>query len=270
MTGPADPPVLHLRSLGGGPRPVLALHCSLAHGGAWTGVAARLEGCRLLAPDLPGHGQSPDWSGPGDYHTAATRAVLPLLVGLAQDGPADVLGHSLGATIALRLALERPELVRSLMLVEPVLFAAARTAEAPEHAAWLAQTATYRAALADGDRARAADLFQALWGAAPLQALPPRQRAYIIDRIHLIAAQDGALSADTGGLLAWQRLEGLGLPVLLVEGSRSPPIIGAIHAELARRLPMAQRVTIDGAGHMLPLTHPGPLARALGEHLALA
>jgi len=126
--------------------------------------------------------------------------------------------------------------VRSLMLVEPVLFAAARAAEAPEYASWQAQSASYQAALAAGDAGLAADLFQRLWGAVELKALTPPQRAYVIDRIGLIAAQDGALTEDTGGLLAWQRLESLGLPVLLVEGSLSPPIIGAIQTELARRL----------------------------------
>jgi len=147
MTGAAG---LHLRMFGTGPRPVLALHCSLAHGGAWTAVAARLPGCRLLAPDLPGHGLSPDWAGPGDYHDATTRAVGSLLGALAQDGPVDLLGHSFGATVALRLALQRPELVRSLMLVEPVLFAAARAAGAPEYLPWQAQAAPYRAAMAEG------------------------------------------------------------------------------------------------------------------------
>jgi pimeloyl-ACP methyl ester carboxylesterase len=265
--GLAHPLPLHLHRFGTGPRPVLALHCSLAHGGAWRAVAPHLAGCRLLAPDLPGHGASPDWTGPGDCHAATTRAVLPLLESLAHGDPVDLLGHSFGATVALRLALERPELVRSLMLVEPVLFAAARSAEAPEHAAWLVQAAPYRAALAEANAALAADLFQALWGAVPLARLPPRQRAYIIDRMALIAAQEPALAEDTGGLLAWQRLEGLGLPVLLVEGALSPPIIGAIQTELARRLPMVSRVTIAGAGHMLPLTHPEALAAALRPHL---
>ena len=259
---------LHLRTMGTGPRTVLALHCALAHGGTWGAVAAGLPGCRVLAPDLPGHGLSPDWAGPGDYHDATTRAVSVLLEDLAQDGPVDLLGHSFGATVALRLALERPDLVRSLMLVEPVLFAAARAAGAPEHARWQAEAAPYRVALAAGNLTLAAELFQALWGAMPLRDLPPRQRAAIIDRISLIAAQEPALIDDTGGLLAWHRLESLGLPVLLVEGSLSPPIIGAVQTELARRLPMVWRVTIDGAGHMVPLTHPEPVARALRDHLA--
>lgn len=57
----------------------------------------------------------------------------------ALGAPVDVIGHSFGATVALRLALERPELVRSLVLVEPVLFAAAKAAEDPRFAAFAAR-----------------------------------------------------------------------------------------------------------------------------------
>ncbi len=160
--------------------------------------------------------------------------------------------------------------MRSLTLVEPVLFAAARAAGAPEHAAWQRDMAPFALALAEGDPGRAAEAFQALWGAAPLSALPPQQRAYITDRTGLIALQDSALTRDTGGLLGWQRLEGLGLPVLLLEGCRSPAIIAAVQTELARRLPMAQRRIVEGAGHMLPITHPGPVAEAVRDHLARA
>jgi lipase len=63
------------------------------------------------------------------------------------------------------------------------------------------------------------------------------------------------------------RLESLGVPVLLIEGGASPPVIGAIHAELARRLPMATRLSVAGAGHMVPITHPEPVAAAIAAHL---
>jgi pimeloyl-ACP methyl ester carboxylesterase len=55
--------------------------------------------------------------------------------------------------------------------------------------------------------------------------------------------------------------------VLLVEGERSPPVVAAIQARLAERLPRAERIVVAGAGHMAPLTHPRPVAEAIHTHI---
>ena len=57
------------------------------------------------------------------------------------------------------------------------------------------------------------------------------------------------------------------MPALLVEGSNSPHAAHAINDSLMRRLPNAQRVVIEGAGHMVPITHPGKVAAAVREFL---
>ncbi|HSF62933.1 MAG TPA: alpha/beta fold hydrolase, partial [Paracoccaceae bacterium] len=211
------------RRLGTGARPVLALHCSLAHGGAWVALAAHLPGATLIAPDLPGHGNAPDWDGRSDLHTLATRETLALL---RQTGPLDVIGHSFGATVALRAALEDPDLIRSLTLIEPVLFCAARAAGWPGWAGYMADLAPFAAHMAAGDPEAAARHFQSIWGAGvPWEKTPARQRAYITARIPLIPAQNPTLMDDAAGLLAPWRLESLGLPTLLIEGANSPPVI---------------------------------------------
>ena len=91
---------------------------------------------------------------------------------------------------------------------------------------------------------------------------------YIIARIGLIVAADPALEGDTAGLLGHGRLEALGVPVLLIEGQRSPPVIGVIQSELARRLPQARRVVIEGAAHMVPVTHAMQVAALIATHIA--
>ena len=253
----------------GGPRPVLALHCSLAHGGAWSALAAGLSGLTVTAPDLPGHGQSGNWDGGIELQGLASRIAAEFAAGMDAGRPVDLLGHSFGATVCLRLALERPELVRSLTLAEPVLFAAARAAGSP---AWNGFRETHRT-FADlarrGQRDEAAAAFHAIWGGkTPFDALPDRQRRYILDRIQIVAAQDPALIDDVGGLLRQGGLEAIAVPVLLLEGGDSPPVIAAIQGELARRLPRARRLSVPGAGHMLPLTHAADLAPVVQAHLA--
>lgn len=247
--------------------PALALHCSLAHGGAFAGLSAALPGWQLTAPDLPGHGRSPLWPSKGDLHDEATRQAMELLRGFGR--PVPIIGHSFGATVALRVALEAPDLVERLVLVEPVLFSAARAAGGPAFRNHLNDHLPFAEALRAGDMYRAAAEFQAIWGTGQaFDRLSESQQAYIADRIHLIEAQNSVLIDDNASLLDHGRLESLGLPVLLVEGALSPPIIGAIHDELARRLPQVSRAQVARAGHMLPITHAAECAALVGEFLA--
>ncbi len=243
---------------GDGARKVLALHCSLAHGGVWGGL--ELPDATVVAPDLLGHGGLPLWDGTGDYHGDCTREVIALM-----DGPMDVIGHSSGGTVALRMALERPELVRSLVLIEPVLFAAAQAAGDSRFAQHVADFAPFEVAMMAGDVAAATAFFHGYWSPGAFAALPAGLQAYMTARINLIPAQLDVMMDDAAGLLAYMRLESLGIPVLLTEGAMSPPVIGAIQDELARRLPQVARVVIEGAGHMAPITHKRAVSAAIAE-----
>ncbi len=263
MTEAAD--TAPTRSWGHGLRPVLALHCALAHSGAWAGLAQRVEGVTLTASDHPGHGRDAGWDGVQDFHALATAQATAIARRLAAGGRIDLFGHSFGGTVALRIALENPGLVRSLMLVEPVLFAAAR--ETPAYAE-MSCSQVDLPVLIVRDREEAATRFHAEWGGGEaLSDLPERQRRYITDRIHLIPAANPALMQDNARMLRPGGLEGLEMPVLLVEGAESPGIVGAIHDALATRLPRVSRLVVPGAGHMVPITHPGAMAPAVQAHL---
>lgn len=260
----------HYRVFGSGAAQALALHCSLAHQGAWAGLAQDLPGLTITAPDLLGHGRSSDWDGLSDFHSLATRQAMGLLAAMPS-GPVHLIGHSFGATVALRMALEDPGRIASLTLFEPVLFSAARAAGGPAFAAHMAAHDSFAKALLSRDNAAAAEAFQAIWGRdTPFDSLPTAQRQYIIQRIPLIAAQNAVLVEDVAGILAYGRLEGLGVPVLLVEGADSPPVIDAINTELSRRLPQVTRAVVAGAGHMLPITHAAECAAVMRPFLARA
>lgn len=254
---------LPFREFGTG-HPVLALHCSLAHGGAWAGLAGHLPGWKLVAPDLPGHGKAPDWDGESDLHAKATQGAREILRNLP--GPVPVIGHSFGGAVALRLALEAPELVERLILFEPVLFAAARLSDGPAFQEYLRTHERFYDLFRAGDLPAASEEFQSIWGTGESFAdLPERQRRNIMDRIHLVVAQNGALTDDNAGLFDLGRMEAMKAPVLLVEGALSPPIIPVIHAGLAHRLPKASRVRVEGAGHMLPITHASACAALIRD-----
>ncbi len=253
---------LFLRSYGTGPRPAVALHCSLAHGGEWAGVMAHLgDRITLIAPDLPGHGRSPGWTGPGDFIAGCAAAILPLF-----DGPRDLIGHSGGAVAALQLALAAPGMVRTLTLIEPTLFAATRGTPA-----WTANVALFEpfeTAFDAGAREQAAQLFMNIWGSASRwDMIEPRLRDYAMARIHLIRAAEPALLDDAGAILAPGRLEGLPMPVMFISGDRSPPVIAALTDVIAARVPDVGVATVPGAGHMCPVTHPAEVAGLIAANL---
>lgn len=248
-------------TFGQGPRAALMIHCSLGHSGSWGGLARHLSGAlTMTAFDLPGHGRSAPWGGGEELQALATD----MAADFCTDGPRDVIGHSFGATVALRLALERPGAVRSLTLIEPVLFAVALSDRPDLRAPFAAQMRGFRQALEAGDRLAATRAFTVLWGdGTAWEDLPEPQRRALSERIHLIAAGDAALYDDAGGLLRPGRLEALEIPVLLIEGSRSPVIIPAINEGLAARLARPRRAVIAGASHMAPVTHAGQVASEL-------
>ena len=253
----------------GGVRPVLALHCSLAHAGAWSGLVDHLSGVTVTAMDQPGHGRAADWDGMTDLHGLTTRQSIEMAQTLGNGAPIDLIGHSFGATVAVRMALERPDLVRSLVLIEPPLFAAARAGGSAAFTPFRQDHLGVAQALVDGRPADAVAMFHGHWGNGEVFAyLPARQQQYMMNRIHFIAAQNPFLLDDTAGLLRYMGLESIGVPVLLVEGAASPAIIAAVQDELARRLPQVTRLVVPGAGHMVPITHPGEVAQAVMGHLA--
>ncbi len=249
--------------LGAAGAPALMLHCMLGRARDWQGLlGAMVTPLAARGFDLPGHGRSSPWDGASELHALCTS--------LARDRCAPghvVIGHSFGATVALRLALEGASALRALVLIEPVLFAAAHgTSEASEealHAAALAEC------FARGDLRATARGFLARWGAGPpFDSLPREAQARIAGRMPMVMATTALLRDDHAGLLRPGGLEGQDLPVMLLRGARSPRITAIINHRLAHRLARAERDEIAGAGHMVPITHPHETAERIDRFLA--
>ena len=252
---------LHLRTWPGAQdRPALALHCMMGNGAYWGPIAGRLEGRIDLAGfDMPGHGRSGPWEpqpqGP-DFHTSVTRIAASFI-----DRPLDLIGHSLGATVALRIAVAAPEAVRSLTLIEPVLFAAAPDAEQ------ITRDQTMAEMIAQGRDDDAARAFIDIWGAAPFDSLPPATRRAMADQIKLVVDTDETLTRDRAGILDEGRLETIDAPVMIILGQDSPLVIHRIADALAPRLADVGRAIVPSAGHMLPLTHADQTAGLIALNL---
>ena len=104
----------------GAPRPsrppVLLLHGYLEQGAAWDAVAQHLSG-QIVAPDHRGHGLSDHVPAGGFYHFWDYVSDVDALV-THLGGEVDLVGHSMGGTVAMLYAGSRPERVRRLVLAE--------------------------------------------------------------------------------------------------------------------------------------------------------
>jgi pimeloyl-ACP methyl ester carboxylesterase len=96
--------------------PLMLLHGGLGSVEDFASLLPALgEGRRVIAADFPGHGRTPDVDRPLRPELLADDVAA--LISQLGAGPADVLGYSLGADAALRLAIQHPALVRRLVLV---------------------------------------------------------------------------------------------------------------------------------------------------------
>lgn len=253
------------------PGPVICLHCSTGSSRQWRSLAASLAATlgrhyRVIAPDLLGYGDNPPWR-PGQTADLATevRRLAPLL--LAAAGPVDVVGHSFGAAVAVKLALAHPERVRSLTLYEPVLFGLLR---GDRHAAEAlheidAMSAVVGGALEDGDVETAARRFIDFWSEhGTWQSMPEARRAAVRERIHKVGADFAALMADQ---TTPSELARLAVPVLCLSGARSPAVARRLVQVLASTLPNATVRCLDRAGHMGPLTHANETNPCIAEFI---
>lgn len=258
----------HIHTLGQGPRRALALHCTLAFGGAWNGMAKALgDQITFVAPDMASHGKSVDWDEASDFSDTTYLASLAAM----DDAPMDVIGHSFGAATALRLAVHHPERIRTLTIFEPVLFAVA-LADGSEAITLHDRHATpFFKAFEAGDRAGAARAFNGMWsdGGPPWDTLPDRVRAAMTRAIHVVPDTYGFLYDDAAGLLKSGALDALRVPTLVVRGAQAHPAIIATNDGLAARIPGATQAVIADAGHMAPVSHAADMAQVWQRFLAL-
>lgn len=238
-------------------------HCMLAYAQSLDDVTEKLaDEVTARVMDLPGHGESPDWDPSVGYGDQALEMAVQCF-----DGPAHVVGHSFGGYLALRLAVERPDLVQSLSLIDPVFIAAGQRGNPELFAEHLELAGPAFIALQSGDMDTAARHFMEYWGTGGnLDALRPSVLAYCAARMPLVTATQAPLLEDNAHLLS--RLDEVDVPVLILEGSESPSIMSAICDELEADLPQSFRVLLQGAGHMAPLSNPDEVAGMIGAFIA--
>jgi pimeloyl-ACP methyl ester carboxylesterase len=195
-------------------------------------------------------------------HAADAAALLDRL-GVRR---AHVAGHSAGAVVAAQLALDSPESVHTLTLLEPLLLSV------PSGGAVLQAVGPAFEAYGNGDHEGAWALF--LSAATGLDWATCR--ALLEERIPGVVAQavkdaDTLFGVELPAIAEWafgpQQAAGIRCPVLSVLGTDTLPLFMEVAAFLRSSVPHVEESTIDGVGHLLHIQRPEPVARAMAGFL---
>ena len=240
--------------------PVVFLHSGVGSAGEWKQVFSLWpEGYRLVAIEAYRDGTGPGVAGRRSLDDYADQVyAVAEHVGLS----VHLVGFSWGGATALRVAAAAPELVDSLAVIEPEAYALLRTQDADAYAQICDLRDRWRAHVRAGRWYEAFEEFVDFYnGPGSFARWPPdRREAFLAmqktrgDLWHVLLDER---------LLTVEALAALTVSVHVVEGSQTSAVDHAICDVIRQHVPHAQYTLIEGAGHMMPLTHAEPLTRAL-------
>lgn len=253
---------LEFQVLGEGP-PLLLIHGGLIAGMPESFLTQpALSGFKLIAYHRRGYSGSAPETGPiGDYvarHAAEAAALLQHL----DVERTHVLGHSSGGTIALQLAFDHPELVESLILLEPAIPALIQdSAEVDDE-----ETSPLATALESGDIVGALEFFMEVFAGTPewrtFRPGPVIQQTED-DAPTFFAFEMPAIVQWTVGETQDMPRE---VPVLYVSGTRSP--VPEAYLDVVRAcFPDAEELVLQNVSHGLHMEDPQSTAEGIASFL---
>jgi pimeloyl-ACP methyl ester carboxylesterase len=237
--------------VGRGP-PLVCVHGTLGDFRTWSAVMGPLSRTRrVIVPSLR-HFFPEHWDGVGDDYLMSQH-VDDTIAFIAQidPGPVDLMGHSRGGHIAFRVAQQRPDLLRKLVLLEPGgdLDASLSPAAAASPLASLAgRTAITAQKIADGDIDGALQNFvdgidgDGAW--ARLHAAPRQQ---LRDNVFTLLGQVNEKRAP----YSKADVQAIRTPTLFIGGGASKGSLPALLPILAAEVPGARTAVIPGARHWM-------------------
>jgi pimeloyl-ACP methyl ester carboxylesterase len=238
---------------GAGPA-VALVHGAASSRAVWEETIAALgDGVRTIAYDRRAYGDS---GAPEPYTGTTVGEQADDLAAVLRDraaAPAVLVGHALGALIALDVALRHAGLVRGAVLIDPPLLWL--SPRGPEVVGDL-RDAIERGARDGGPGGAVESYLEHLGGADAVDLIGPA-------RLAAARADARAFAADLAAGPSWsatrRELRAVAAPVRVVTGWRSPAVWREVSAALADLLPAAKLVELE-AGHFAMLDQPAAVA----------
>ncbi len=222
---------------------------------------------RVIAFDRPGFGHSDRPRSTVWTPVAQAQLIAEALKALGED-EVTLVGHSFGATVALALALEQPDLVSSLVLIGGYYYPSARldvVIAAPPAVPVVGDVIRYTASPLLGAAAKPA-MERKMFAPAPVSAGWQKQFPFEMtlrpSQIRAAAA-DAALMIPAAAALA-KRLPSLRVPLTIIAGNSDQVVDAeAQSSRVARETSASELLLVEGAGHMVHHTATERVAAAI-------
>ncbi len=245
----------HVETWGEGD-PVFLIHGASSHIGTWkpTIIPMLKDQFRVAAYDRPGMGYTADRPADSDTLALQARVAADVIEQLGLEKPI-VVAHSWGGAVALRLALDRPDLVSGLVLIAPVAYEWPGGVDwynywsANPLSGWLFNNVVAQpfagAAVSDGMRgAFTPNTPPEGWLEAAEVSLAARPQSLRANGEDLVAAKREVTAQQA-------RYADIKIPVAILVGDSDRVVSPTIHAmKLAQTLPNARIDVVAGAGHL--------------------
>lgn len=207
---------------------------------------------------------------PADYDACDPEvhaADMAALIEALELGPVHLFAHSIGGVAALVMATKRPDLVRSLILGEPPLLSWLTGSAEGDH---LFAAFTINASLPAQEAFRGGNpeegvrrFLDGVMGQGGFNHIPPDVRNRLLDNASELGVQIATPPEILFSSLRPADLRNLHLPVLLLQGERSPRMFWLVNEALQAALPNAEIAEIPGVSHDLS-NSPAVLAAIRG------
>jgi pimeloyl-ACP methyl ester carboxylesterase len=258
----------HLSALvwGDAPAEVVLVHGGGQNAHTWDTVALALDR-PLVAVDLPGHGHS-DWRDDHDYSPVTNAPDVATAIRKLAPNAQLLVGMSLGGVTAIRVAAQEPGLVKRLAIVDVTPGVDETKAE------------PIIAFLSGPERFESFDeILERTVQFNPTRTVSSLRRGVLHNAKE---EPDGSWTWRYDPVRAWKDIErpavsfvnlwddvgSIKVPTLLIRGGTSGVVSDDDVAELQRRKPDADVITVEGAGHSIQGDKPVELARILEGFLA--
>lgn len=195
---------------------------------------------------------------------------LAALITALQLGRVHLVGFSYGADIALRFAVEHPELLRTLVVGEPGLNSWLVTL--PGGASLFAESAgalqAAKTEVQNGNFERSLQLFMdVVMGIGAFDQIPLALYERLMANVRLIGYEQTEISESVTDITRAEAAT-IRTPTLMLTGDKSPEAFWLVSQELARWIPHAEQAQITGASHLLHVMNPTDYNTAVLKFLA--